>query len=112
MSINDRGKIKWQGAFFQPEHVKMLGDLRTDYYRTAKPELDAYQLNEIDEQICEAMAHNLPIKAVVWENGFTRDLKGMVHYIDPLTQELRIEIKPGEYERIKFEEIINIVVMD
>jgi hypothetical protein len=37
MTIRDRGKVKWQGAFFMPEHVKMLGELRTDYYRQAKP---------------------------------------------------------------------------
>jgi hypothetical protein len=112
MAIKDRGKMKWQGAFFMPQHVKMLGDIRTDYYRTNKPELDAYQLIELDERICAAMAHNLPIKLTVWEGGFTRDINGMVHFIDPLTKELRIEIKPGEYERVKFEVIINIVVMD
>jgi hypothetical protein len=112
MSIKDRGKMKWQGAFFMPEHIKMLGNLRTDYYRTDKPELDVYQVNEFDERICEAMANQLPVKVTVWENGFTRSINGMVHYIDPLTQELRIELKPGEYERVKFVEIINIVVMD
>jgi hypothetical protein len=41
MAIRDRGKIKWQGAFFMPEQVKMQGDLWQDMKREAKPILDA-----------------------------------------------------------------------
>jgi len=28
--IRDRGKLKWQSAFFMPEHVKMLKNLKTE----------------------------------------------------------------------------------
>jgi hypothetical protein len=112
MAINDRGKIKWQGAFFMPEHVKMLGELRTDYYRTAKPQLDVGQLEEFDVIISEAMADNMPVKVRTWHHGFNSDICGKVHYVDPITQQLRIEVKPGEYERVKMADIISVVIIE
>jgi hypothetical protein len=112
MTIRDRGKMKWQGAFFMPEHVKMLGNLRTDYYRTSKPILDAYQFDEFDEIISEAIAENLSINVLVWRNGFTTEIIGKVQYVDPLTKQLRIEVKSGEYEKISFVDIINVEISD
>jgi hypothetical protein len=112
MAIRDRGKMKWQGAFFMPEHVKMLGDLRTDYYRTAKPQLDEYQLEEFDERICEAMAVNQPVKITVWDEGFTSDMIGKIHYVDPLTKQVRLEVAEGEFEYVKFEDIIYVGIND
>lgn len=90
----------------------MLGDLRTDYYRTAKPQLDVYQLDEFDERICEAMAVNQPVKMTVWHGGFTSDIVGKVHYVDPLTKQLRLEVKEGEFEYVKFEDIINVLAFE
>lgn len=112
MTIRDRGKMKWHGAFFMPEHVKLLGNLRTDYLRTDKPQLDAYQYDEFDECIGEAMANNLPIKITVWQDGFSTEITGNVHDIDPMKKQLQIEETAGEYNRVRFEDIINVVVID
>jgi hypothetical protein len=108
MTIRDRGKIKWQGAFFMPEHVKMLGNLRTDYYRTKKPQLDTYQLDEFDEVIREAMAENIPIKISVWQDGFSSELCGKVHFFDTLTHQIQVEVQPGDYERVNMADIIDV----
>jgi REP element-mobilizing transposase RayT len=89
-----------------PEHVKMLGNLRTDYNRNAKPQLDTYQYEEIDEVIREAMEENNPVKISVWQDGFTSDICGKVHYVDLLKQQLQIEVQPGEFERVKMEDIV------
>jgi hypothetical protein len=110
MTIKDRGKMKWHGAFFMPEHVKLLGNLRTDYNRTEKPQLDLYQYEEFDEIVSEAMAENMPIKVTVWQDGFTSDIIGNVHFVDPLTKQLRIEVNPGVFELVRFEDIINVLV--
>jgi hypothetical protein len=112
MTIRDRGKMKWHGAFFMPEHVKMLGNLRTDYYRTEKPQLDLNQYEEFDERVSGAMAENLPIKVTIWQNGITSDIIGNVHYIDPLTKQLRMEVNSGVFELVRFDDIINVVVND
>ncbi|MHC0038827.1 YolD-like family protein [Pseudoneobacillus sp. C159] len=108
MTIRDRGKMKWQEAFFMPEHVKLLGDIRSDYFRTRKPELDENQFDEFDELLGEAMATNVPIKVSFWRNGFESEIVGVVQELDTLNRVLHIEVKPGEYERVIFEEIIKI----
>jgi hypothetical protein len=110
MGISDRGKMKWQGAFFMPEHVKMLGDLQKDYYCTDKPQLDSYQYDEFDERIGEAVANNLQLTVTVWENGISTNIMGRVRDMDPLKKQLQIEGMPGEFNRIRFEDIINVVV--
>jgi hypothetical protein len=112
MTIRDRGKMKWHGAFFMPEHVKMLGNLRNDYYRTEKPQLDLNQYEEFDERVSGAMAENLPIKVTIWQNGIISDIIGNVHYVDPLTKQLRMEVNPGVFELVRFDDIINVVVND
>jgi hypothetical protein len=112
LTIRDRGKVKWQCAFFMPEHVKMLGELRTDYYRQAKPQLDGYQYDEIDDCLSEAMAENKAVKITVWRDGFTTDVIGKVHVVDPLTQQLRIESRPGKFEGVKFADMIGVVISD
>ncbi|MDZ5470415.1 YolD-like family protein [Bacillus sp. 31A1R] len=55
MTIRDRGKMKWQGAFFMHEHVKMLNDFNVDYYRHKKQVLDVDELEDIENKIHEAM---------------------------------------------------------
>ncbi|MEH7545970.1 MULTISPECIES: hypothetical protein [Bacillaceae] len=35
-----------------------------------------------------------------------------IHYLDPITHQLRIELKPGEFERISFEDVVGVVVLD
>jgi hypothetical protein len=56
MAIRDRDKMKWASAFAMPEHMRLLKEMRTDYYRTKKPQLDTYQFDEFDEVISEAVA--------------------------------------------------------
>jgi hypothetical protein len=107
MTIRDRGKVKWYGAFFMPEHVKMLCELRKDYYRQAKPQLDGYQYDEIDECIAEALADNKPVKVTTWANGFTADICGLIDDVDPITKQLRIE-----GQRVRFADNIGVVIID
>jgi hypothetical protein len=109
MSIRDRGKKKWQGAFFMPEHVKMLHHLQTDYFRMEKPVLDALQYEEFDERMEQAMNSNDVITTVVWQNGFTSEYTGKLVAVDVLKRQLRMEISPGKYQEIRFDEIVNII---
>jgi hypothetical protein len=44
------------------------------------------------------MAYNLAIKLAVWTGGFTEEVKGRLQYVDPITHQLLIEVKPGEFE--------------
>lgn len=112
MTIRDRGKVKWQFAFGMPELIKTQRDLWRDSERVEKPLLDVYELEEFDQRIAYAMAYKLTVRFSVWSDGFTTEITGAVNRVDPITHELRIEVKPGEYERVAFEDVCAVTVVD
>lgn len=112
IAILDRGKKKWIGAFFMPEHVKMMRDLERDLLRMRKPILDEYQIEEFERQICEAMEFAKPVNLTVWRDGFNYDEIGRVHYLDPLQKEVRLKTELGTVNRIKFNDIIAVEIID
>ncbi|ESU33260.1 hypothetical protein G3A_07000 [Bacillus sp. 17376] len=111
MRIRDRGKMKWLGALFAPEHRSMLRELARDELRQAKPILDEYEIAEMENRICYAMEFNFPVTISKWEDGFTYEEKGRVHYLDPIRQEVRIVSEDGAVIRIKFSEIVAVEVI-
>jgi hypothetical protein len=112
MAIRDRGKIKWQPASFMPLGFEMTRAMFKDQERTMKPLLDEYEKEEFDRSIAYAMEYNFPVKIKVWSDGFTVTIAGRIHYVDPNTLQLRIEVKSGEFERIAFEDVVGLIVVE
>ncbi|PLT32746.1 YolD-like family protein [Bacillus sp. V5-8f] len=114
MGLKDRGKIKWQGAFFMPEHQQMLNELKKDYYRQAKPILDQYQLEESENKICYAMEFTFLVKITAWEDGFEWDYEGLVHRLDPIHKMIYLEQQKDDYYIIKihFSDIVRVEVIE
>ena len=112
MAIRDRGKKKWQFAFGMPELIKAQRDLWTDQERIIKPIIDEYEKEEFDQRICYAMEYNLSVKITTWSNGFTSNITGRIHYVDPISYQLRIELLGGEFQQIDFEDVIGVSVID
>lgn len=77
-----------------------------------KPLLDDYEKEEFDRSIAYAMEYNLPVKIKVWSDGFTETFTGRIHYINPNTLQLRMEVKPGEFERIAFDDVAGVMVVE
>ncbi|MFP5114832.1 YolD-like family protein [Bacillaceae bacterium C204] len=46
-------------------------------------------------ELAYATEYNHAVKLTEWDEGFTHDITGRVHYVDPITHELRIEVKPN-----------------
>lgn len=111
MSIRDRGKMKWQSASFIPLVFEMTNEMFKGQSRTSKPILDEHQTEEFDLRIAYATEYNHAVKLTVWDDGFTYDITGRVHYADLLTHELRIELKPGEFERVEFDSVVGVKVL-
>ncbi|MEH7343851.1 YolD-like family protein [Bacillus sp. JJ1532] len=78
----------------------------------AKPIIDEHEAEEFDLRIIYAMEYDHSVKLTVWEDGFTFDITGRVHYVEPITHELRIEVKLGEFERVTFDSIIGVKVVN
>lgn len=99
-------------GFFNTAIFEMTSDMFKNQARTPKPILDEYQAEEFDLRIAYATEYNHVVKLTVWDDGFPHDITGCVHYVDPITHELRIEVKPGEFERVAFNSVVNVKVLN
>jgi len=95
MAIHDRGMIKWQAAFQLPELAKTQRNFWRDTERERKPIIDELEAEEFDLHTAYVMECGHAVKVTVWDDGFTHDITGRVHHVDPITHELRIEERPG-----------------
>lgn len=112
MRIRDRGMLKFLPAHFAPEHRALLKELRRDELREAKPLLDEYEIESIENSISHAMEYTYPVAIKKWEDGFTYEEKGFVHYLDPLQKEVRMVLDDGAAIRIKFDHIIAVHLIE
>ncbi|WP_026567877.1 YolD-like family protein [Bacillus sp. UNC41MFS5] len=110
MTIRDRGKMKWQSASFIPLAFEMTSEMFKDQSRTAKPILDEHQSEEFDLRLAYATEYNHAVVLTVWDEGFTHNITGRVHYVDPITHELRIEVKDGKFERVGFDSVVAVKI--
>ena len=106
--IKDRGKIKWGMAFAMPEMVASYSRVDWDNKKVEKPILDENQLEEINQTICSAMEYNEELVFTLYYNGGFQLLIGKVHFVDPLTSELRIIDHFEEIHRVKFKDIVDV----
>ncbi|MDD0820051.1 hypothetical protein BUE63_24035 [Bacillus sp. MB353a] len=90
----------------------MTREMFKDQARTTKPILDENQKEEFDLRIAFATEYNHSVKLTVRDEGFTHDITGSVHYVDPITHEVRIEVKPGEFERVTFNSVVGVKVLN
>jgi hypothetical protein len=112
LKYKDRGQKKWTSMML-PEHVEMLHEFADrEYYKTSKPLLDPYQIQEMESKIHYAMEYHYPVKFDVWYDGFVEAVRGYIHYLDPFLKEVRVKDDEGNVERIKFESIIDVTVED
>ncbi|MGG1676654.1 YolD-like family protein [Neobacillus sp. NRS-1170] len=112
MVIRDRGMMKWQAAFQLPELAKTQKDFWRDTERQRKPIIDEHEAEEFDLRIIYAKDYGHSVKLTVWNDGFTHNINGRVHYVEPNRHELLIEVKPGEFERVAFESVVGVKVVD
>ncbi|MCF6137690.1 YolD-like family protein [Pseudalkalibacillus berkeleyi] len=107
MSIRDRGNIKWTSMML-PEHVKLLRDWKEEERIWNRPELDEQKLEEMNEIINEAMAHNQTLSFVYFEDYDYKILIGNIHYADSFRKELRIVDEFGDRLDLKLQNILDI----
>ncbi|MCM3572471.1 YolD-like family protein [Mesobacillus subterraneus] len=111
MRIRDRGKIKFMPAHFMPEHRAFLRELARDELRQARPLLDEYEIQEFENRICYAMEYTYPVKITKWEDGFTYEETGYVHFLDPIRKEIRMINEDGSAVTIKFDDIVAVEII-
>ncbi|WP_078548610.1 YolD-like family protein [Litchfieldia alkalitelluris] len=105
--IKDRGTKKWT-SLFMPEHIAMLRKAWDDGEKSEQPILDYYEIEEMEAKIHYAMEINAMLVFRYWRDGFTAELVGHVHYIEPITKELRIRDSEGANVKLRFSELANV----
>lgn len=107
--IRDRGKLKWQPAFFMPEHVAMLKGLYIEEQKIQKPILDEHKVEEMDEAIHIAMEFALKVKIRMWDKGFSKDYSGLINRLDEINKNLYLD-NAGIIVRFSFDNIVGVEI--
>lgn len=105
-------KIKWQPAFFMPEHVKMLHDIRRDDLKINKPILDEYQIEEFEQKLLLAMEFVYQVKIDVWNDGIINEYCGLLQRLDELNKVIYLKNNDNNSIKLKFEDIVGIEILD
>ncbi|CEG21743.1 YolD-like protein [Planococcus massiliensis] len=101
--IKDRGGIKWT-AMMLPEHVQMLRDWQKEDPFNKKPDLDAFDLEAIYEEIHLAVVRQCAIEIRLWRSQ-SQVFTGTIAAIDLNAKFLFLDIGL-QSEKISFAEII------
>lgn len=99
--------MKWQGAFFMPEQIKMLHQAEKEMYQyKQKPVLPEEQLEEMNYVICEAMEFNQALAITHYHHHDFQLLIGYVHH--SIKQQLHIVDKFQSIHLIKIKDIVDV----
>lgn len=106
--INDRKMLKWQTAFFLPEHKKLLRKADNDYYKSEKPILDELQIEEIEQRLSESLSNQSLLTITTWKDGFFNSYVGYVTKVDILNKQIKIIDELEHSTTLDFIEIVNV----
>ncbi|WP_397537895.1 YolD-like family protein [Rummeliibacillus pycnus] len=86
--LKDRGSIKWSMAMMMPEHVHFLKkDRERDGY-IQKPQLDEWELDDMQMNLMMALKSKLELEYKIWNNGKFEYHRGVITRINVQTREL------------------------
>lgn len=83
----DRGAIKWN-ALMLPEHVKLLREWQAEDYKINKPELDSWQIEEMNERLQIAISQQQTVIATVWYENQLHTIVSKVARYNPANKKL------------------------
>jgi hypothetical protein len=95
-----------------PELAKTQRNFWRGTEQISKPIIVEHEAEEYDLRIIYSMEYGLAVKLTIWDDGFTSDITGRVHYVDPITHELRIEVESGEFEKVVFDNVVGVKVVN
>lgn len=108
--IKDRGLIKWQGMFLN-EHVKMLRDLAEEDKRMPQPNLDAYDMHLIQEEMDLALKRQCNVIIHTWRDGKVTRHYGTIQDINVATRILTYA-DPFKDRTLIIDEIVSVNSVD
>lgn len=95
-----------------PEHSGELKNIWQEDKKIKMPVLDEYQLQEFEEILRNAYECHKPVELDVFVDGLVETKHGLVHAFDPLNREISLTVTIDGMIGIRFDEIINIKILD
>ena len=108
--LNDRGMKKWQGMMLTEHNVEIRTWLEDDK-KTAKPQLEDFELELIADEIQRAFKSKSTIKLTYWRKGYLEVDYGKVLEINLLNKTIVLD-DPFTTTRYKFDEIAAVSLID
>ncbi len=99
-----RGNKLWEQKIMLPEHVEALAELKRNELKIPPPDLADHELAEIAETAMTSLKHELDVVVRYWDDGFTRDITGVITRVDRDLKTLRVSDKP-----VRIDALISVV---
>lgn len=108
MTIKDRGTKKWT-AMMLPEHVSGLRKIWfDDFEQTQRPELDEYEIEEIESKLFYALEFKRQVTIKIWDQGFFKEITGLLKKFNGLEKCIYLEEKDCYLNKIRFSDIVKV----
>lgn len=104
----DRGNKKWT-ALMLTEHLKELRQDEKDYNKVSRPQLDEFDLQNMQEEVDRALTSKLETRITSWRDGRFIYHRGVVQEVS--TQYLRYEDPFGKHQ-ILIHELVAVMIME
>lgn len=102
-----RGNLMWEGSrMMLPEHIQALRAQKKDLMKDPKPQLNEYELTEIGTIAMESLRYNLDTRILYWNDGYDKEVTGVVECIDNQLKQLQIAGQWIKIEKLKWIERI------
>lgn len=111
MTLRDRGKKKWQSAFFMPEQTKMIRGLYNEDLFQKKPILDMYEMERNERKIHSAYKDKCLLKIVFWNGGNFKEWIETVDKLDGIGKSISLRNQTGNHLMLNFENIVEVEIL-
>ena len=105
--IRDRGTKKWAMAMMLPEHVEALKEWMDEDHYVERPQLDDFDLENIQENIEIAYKRKCETHVATWGNGEIWHYGGKITEINMQSRVLILDT-PFGIERLPFAHIVGV----
>ncbi|QFF99595.1 YolD-like family protein [Psychrobacillus glaciei] len=108
--IRDRGSKKWV-AMMLPEHVRLIREYNDASKKEPRPQLDEWDLEEIQQLIEIAMKRNVEVEMKIWKNGEFIYQVGRITWVDLNKRVIEMEDIFQSFT-LTFGEIVNVTIFE
>ncbi|WP_404337713.1 YolD-like family protein [Planococcus rifietoensis] len=102
--VQDRGALKWTSLML-PEHIRMLREWKEEDNRVPKPELDEFDLQQIEEELDLAFKRRCEVLIKSWKDYKIIEHRGKIEQIDLHGRQLFYTNLSGR-QRLAVDEIV------